>query len=221
MSRLRQEAPRSAASSAPATDPLLRRSSPTPAPWASHRNIAATVAVGSIALGAVIASLVVAPGLEGVLGAALALLMLAIAAIDGRRFIIPNQLSLATLSLGLLHATLQEPHDVPAALSGAMLRAAVLALMFLALREIYLRLRGREGLGFGDVKLAGAGGAWLGWSMMPIAVEIAALGALAYYGLRHAAGIQAIRATSRIPFGLFLAPAIWLAWLLGALLGID
>jgi leader peptidase (prepilin peptidase) / N-methyltransferase len=218
---LRQEAPRSAASSAPATDPLRRRSRPTPAPWARHRNILAAAAVGSIALGAVIASVIVAPGLDGMLGAALALLMLAIAAIDGRRFIIPNQLSLATLGLGLLHATLLEPHDVLAALGGAMLRGAVLALMFLALRELYLRLRGREGLGFGDVKLAGAGGVWLGWSMMPVAVEIAALGALAYYGLRHAAGLQAIRASSRIPFGLFLAPAIWLAWLLGALLGID
>ncbi len=45
--------------------------------------------------------------------------------------------------------------------------------------QLYRRLRGREGIGLGDVKLAGVAGAWLDWQSIPIAVEIAALAALA------------------------------------------
>ena len=57
----------------------------------------------------------------------------------------------------------------------ALLRGAVLALLFLGLRVLYRRVRGRDGIGLGDVKLAGVVGAWLGWVTIPIAVEIAAL----------------------------------------------
>ena len=58
---------------------------------------------------------------------------------------------------------------------------------------------------------------------MPLAVEIAALSALAAYAVRYACSAAAACAagcapTSRLPFGLFLAPAIWLGWLLEATL---
>jgi leader peptidase (prepilin peptidase)/N-methyltransferase len=92
----------------------------------------------------------------------------------------------------------------------------VLALLFLALRVLYRRLRGREGLGLGDVKLAGVMGAWLGVVTIPIAVEIAALAALAVYGIRHFAAGRPLNAAAKFPFGLFLAPAIWFGWLIEA-----
>ena len=38
----------------------------------------------------------------------------------------------------------------------------------------YARFRGRQGLGLGDVKLAFVAGAWLDWSMIPIAIQLAA-----------------------------------------------
>ena len=85
--------------------------------------------------------------------------------------------------------------------------------------RLYGRLRGREGLGLGDVKLAGAAGVWLDWWAMPIAIEIGALAALALYVAGHILGRRRIRATTRLPFGLFLAPAIWIAWLLQAWMG--
>jgi leader peptidase (prepilin peptidase)/N-methyltransferase len=53
---------------------------------------------------------------------------------------------------------------------------------------------------------------------IPIAVEIAALAALAVYALRRSMTGRPIRATARLPFGLFFAPAIWLCWLLEATL---
>jgi|RhiMetdeSRZDD1v2_1073273.scaffolds.fasta_scaffold08425_2 leader peptidase (prepilin peptidase) / N-methyltransferase len=217
MSRPRQSTPQAAVSSSPASGRLVAGVQGASA-FRRKRSILATGAVVLLGLAGVIASLAAATDLRGLLGAVLALLMLAIAVVDARRLIIPNQLTAATLALAFVHAAIQEPREIVAAVSGAMLRGAVLALLFLALREVYLRLRGREGLGLGDVKLAGAGGAWLGWSMMPIAIEMAALGALAYYGVRHVASVEAMHARSRIPFGLFLAPAIWLGWLLEALL---
>ena len=75
-------------------------------------------------------------------------------------------------------------------------------------------LRGREGIGLGDVKLAGVAGAWLDWPIIPIAIEIAAVAALGAYLIRHFCFRRAVRPTTRMPFGLFLAPAIWIGWLL-------
>ena len=61
-----------------------------------------------------------------------------------------------------------------------------------------------------------AGGAWLDWVMIPVVIEIAAATALTVYLLSYLAGQrdEPLRLTSRLPFGLFLAPAIWLGWLL-------
>jgi len=165
---------------------------------------------------AVAASVAAAPGARGGLGAGLALLMLAIAVIDGRHFIIPDSLNATALVLGFLHAALQGEGDVANALAMAALRGAVLALMFYALRALYLRLRGREGLGLGDVKLAAVAGSWLGWLAMPIAIEIAAVSALAVYAVRHFILRSPVRAATRLPFGLFFAPAIWIGWWLDA-----
>jgi leader peptidase (prepilin peptidase) / N-methyltransferase len=164
----------------------------------------------------VVASLVLLPNVHGVIGGGLAILMIAIAIIDARRFIIPDELTAAALALGLLHAVIQEPDMVLQALSTAALRGAVVALALFGLRGLYRRVRGREGIGLGDVKLAGVAGVWLDWWTIPIAIEIAALAALAVYatGLLYRGG--SVRSMTKLPFGLFLAPAIWLSWLLDA-----
>lgn len=170
--------------------------------------------LGLLALGAVYVSLVSAPGTIGVLAAGLALVMLAIAVIDWRSFIIPDWLNAAGLGLALMYAAAQEPAAMLQAVAIAVLRGAGLALLFLALREGYARLRGRQGLGLGDVKLAFVAGAWLDWLMIPIAIELAAFAALSFYLLRQALAGRAISATNRMPFGLFFAPAIWVCWVL-------
>lgn len=175
--------------------------------------IAPIVAVGVLAAAASIAAV---PGIDGWLGAGLALIMLAIAAVDARRFIIPDSLNAAGLALGLLHAVMAGEGRAIESLAVAGLRAAVLALLFLALRLLYAKLRGRQGIGLGDVKLAAVAGAWLGWNAIPIAIEIAAVSALAVYALRHYVLRRPLRATTRLPFGLFFAPAIWLGWLIEA-----
>jgi leader peptidase (prepilin peptidase)/N-methyltransferase len=174
--------------------------------------------IGLVAVAAVAISLITAPNVSGILGAALALVMLTIAVIDGRRFIIPNELNVAGLGLAIVNAIVQEPEAIVTSVAWAGIRGATFLLIFFGIRSGYKRMRGREGIGLGDVKLAGVAGCWLDWTMMPIAIEIAVGAALSVYLLRHLSLGRPIRATSRLPFGMFFAPAIWLCWLLQAIL---
>jgi leader peptidase (prepilin peptidase)/N-methyltransferase len=163
---------------------------------------------------AVAASMASAPGPLGFLGSGLAVTMVAIATIDWRRFIIPNWLNVIAFVLALVHAAVREPGSLFDGIVIAILRAAAVALVFLAIRYGYALVRGRQGLGLGDVKLAAVAGAWLDWIVIPIAVEVAAFTALTAYLARQLTLGRSISATNRIPFGTFFAPAIWLSWLL-------
>lgn len=159
-------------------------------------------------------SLYVAPNIGGVFGALLAIVMTAIAHRDAHEFIIPDQYSAAAFALALAAAALSAEQDALWAIAAALVRASVLAVAFLALRLAYHWLRGRHGLGLGDVKLAGVAGAWLDWTMLPVAVEIAALSALTAVLVHQAFTRRAVKPSTRLPFGLFFAPAIWVGWLL-------
>jgi len=172
------------------------------------------VAFAGVASVGVVVSVVLVPDWGGVWGAGLAVLMVAIAVVDARRFIIPDELTAAALALGLVYAAARESDIWVQALAWSALRGAISALAFLGVRAVYRRLRGRDGIGLGDVKLAGVAGAWLDWPTIPIAIEIAAVAALGAYLIRHFCFRRAVRPTTRMPFGLFLAPAIWIGWLL-------
>jgi leader peptidase (prepilin peptidase)/N-methyltransferase len=147
-----------------------------------------------------------------VLGAGLAILMIAIAVADARHFIIPDLLVLAALGLGLLQALLVQSENFLAAMANSGLRGLALALAFWSLRKAYKWFRGREGIGLGDVKLAAVAGVWLDWLAITCAVEIAALAALVTIAILAVRGMP-ITGKTRVPFGCFFAPAIWLAWL--------
>jgi leader peptidase (prepilin peptidase) / N-methyltransferase len=173
-----------------------------------------TALLGAAAAASVAASLLYAPGLVGLTGAAMALVMLAIALTDWRYFIIPNWLNGLGLALALLHACARDPSLMIAAVIDAAIRAIVLALLFLAVRYLYARFRGRQGLGLGDVKLAAVAGAWLDVDMIAIAVQLAVLSALLGYAARQWVLRRPVSATTRLPFGVFLAPSIWICWFL-------
>jgi leader peptidase (prepilin peptidase)/N-methyltransferase len=185
------------------------------APIAMKQVRLAAIAVGLTGLAAAAVSIWAVPGAGGFLGAGLALLMLAIALVDFRHMIIPNRLSAAALALAIVNAALAQSPSIVDGIAAAVLRGSLTMLFFLALRATYGWWRQREGIGLGDVKLAFVAGAWLDWIMIPVAVEIAALAALMAYGAWHLVAQQPFNATSRLPFGLFFAPAIWLSWLLG------
>src|SRR5262245_54154169 len=178
------------------------------------RSMRAHAQIACVAIISAGASIAVAPDLRGVLGALLALMMLAIALNDARLGIIPDEWSAAGLTLALLNAVLQNPDRMVEAMAAAVLRGGVLALLFLCLRAAYRGLRGREGIGLGDVKLAVVAGAWLDWLTMAIAVELAAVAGLVTYLVRRYWLGRGLHMTSRLRFCLFFAPAIWLGWLL-------
>lgn len=169
--------------------------------------------IAGVAIAAVAASLITAPNMVGVLASGLALVSIAIAVIDARIFIIPDELNIAGLILGLAYTGLADQLALEA-VAAAALRGFVLALIFLLVRAAYQWLRGRQGIGLGDVKLAVVAGVWLDWPMIPVAIQIATVTALGVYLTRQLAGGRLIRPTSRLPFGLFFAPAIWLGWIL-------
>jgi len=203
-----------------AVGPALSGIALTTSRW-SRRDLPTVGGIGVAGLVIVFASLAAARGLPGLMGAALGLLMLAIAVVDLRHFIIPDGLTFAALVLALANALIRDWGTDLAGIDGAgwaLLRGVVVACCFLAIDASYWRLRGRHGLGLGDVKLAGVAGAWLEWTMIPVAIELAALAAIASYLLRSLIKGHAFRATAKLPFGLFFAPAIWFCWTLEVML---
>lgn len=169
----------------------------------------ASLAIGLLA--AVAASVAVSPDLNGAGGAVLAATCLAIAVFDYRSMIIPDELNAFAFLAGLAAAALgfSPTDEVPAAL----VRAGAMFASFFVFRLAYRRLRGVDGLGLGDVKLAAVAGAWLDWPQLPLAVDIAALSALTVAVLARLRGVQ-LGWSAKLPFGVFFAPAIWLCWLL-------
>jgi leader peptidase (prepilin peptidase)/N-methyltransferase len=87
------------------------------------------------------------------------------------------------------------------------------ALILLAVRWLYKRLRGREGMGLGDVKLLAMIAAFLGLAQSLLALFAGVLAA-AIYGLTLLF-LRRATSTTRIPFGSFLAAGGLFAALFG------
>ncbi len=136
--------------------------------------------------------------------------LLALALIDFEHQLLPDDLTLPLLWLGLL-ASLWQPFVSP---REAIVGAAVGYLSLWSVFHLFKALTGKEGFGYGDFKLLAALGAWFGvGAILPIVLLASVAGALVGIGL-----IIARRATlgSRIAFGVYLCPAGWLYLMWGA-----
>ncbi|MBV9252385.1 MAG: prepilin peptidase, partial [Acetobacteraceae bacterium] len=134
--------------------------------------------------------------------------LLALSLIDIRCMRLPDLLTLTLVLAGLGVTWSSNPESLTD-------HAAAAAFGYLLLRSIawiYRRLRGREGLGEGDAKLLAAAGAWLGLAAMPWVILLAATAGLFTALCLHLWGWRMRRDTA-IPFGPFLALAMWLLWL--------
>ncbi len=141
--------------------------------------------------------------------AILVALLLALAAIDSRHFLLPDKLTLPGLAVGLA-AQFALPDGSPVrGLSGALIGAGIL----LALAGAWELLRGVEGMGLGDVKMLAMVGAFLGVGGVLVTLIVGTLGG-AVAGLAMVArGRGDLQA--ELPFGLFLAGGGLLALFFG------
>lgn len=160
---------------------------------------------------AILAIWVAQSPLHMVLGAVFLWVVLGLVMCDLAAFRLPNALTglLCVTGLGL---AVENPFRGP--LDG-LIGATAGAGAFLVIRIVYQKVRGREGLGLGDVKLMGGIGAGLGATALPVVALIAAMAAMfvaIFVGWRKG---ERPGSSTEIPFGAYLAGAAGLWFLIG------
>ena len=138
----------------------------------------------------------------------LAWALLVLGSIDLLAFRLPDVLTLPLTAAGLLIAVKLPDNDPVAHFAGAVVGFAALYGIAVA----YRGLRGREGLGLGDAKLAAAAGAWLGWRPLPAVLLIASTAAFIAIGIGFARRGRIVLA-EEIAFGAPLCLAFWIVWI--------
>ncbi|WP_266159666.1 prepilin peptidase [Dyella silvatica] len=135
--------------------------------------------------------------------------LIALAGIDFRTQLLPDQLTYPLLWLGLL-LSLLPLFVLPTA---AIIGAAIGYLSLWSVYWLFKLLTGKEGMGYGDFKLLAALGAWMGpTALLPIILLSSLIGALV------GGGLIALRKHGRevpMPFGPFIAAAGWVWFIAG------
>ena len=126
-------------------------------------------------------------------------MLLALICIDLDTQLLPDDITLPLLWLGLLFNLSGTFIDINSAVIGAITG-------YLALWSIYWLFKlvtGKEGMGYGDFKLLAAIGAWVGWQMLPLVIMLSSVvGAVVGITLIIAARLGR---NVPIPFGPYLA----------------
>lgn len=135
--------------------------------------------------------------------------LVAMSFIDIDHQLLPDDITLPFLWLGLLLSLFGFYTDMPSAIIGAVAGYLSLWLVY----HIFKLLTGKEGMGYGDFKLFALFGAWLGWQALPLILILSSL-------VGAVIGISMILFLGRdrqqpIPFGPYLAAAGWIAVLWG------
>ncbi|MDJ0611683.1 MAG: A24 family peptidase [Kiloniellales bacterium] len=156
-------------------------------------------------------SLATLPGWLAWATAALGWCLLLLAVIDARHMILPNGLTLPLIPAGLCIIAVIDPDRIWGHLAGAV--AGFLFIAAVAL--VYRRLRGHDGIGWGDAKLLAAAGAWLSWQGLPGVLLLASASGLALVLLLALIGTRELSGRQAVPFGPFLAFGFWMVWLYG------
>lgn len=136
--------------------------------------------------------------------------LVVLSVIDARRFVLPNPLTALVAGLGVAMTVRLTPDQWLHHLIGGV--AGFLALV--AIEKAFKALRGVDGLGRGDAKLAGAIGVWVTWLGLPSLFLYASFAGL-IFGIAGVAFGRSARAP--LPFGPFIAMGGWGVWLVGPL----
>lgn len=124
--------------------------------------------------------------------------LIAMTMIDIDEQLLPDQLTLPLLWLGLLVNL--DNHPVP--LADAVIGAAAGYLSLWLVFQLFRALTGKEGMGYGDFKLLALFGAWMGWQLLPQIILLSSLSG-AVIGM----GLIMLRGRDHqvpIPFGPYL-----------------
>ena len=145
------------------------------------------------------------PSWLGLQGAILLSLVLAIALIDARHYLIPDPLSIGGLVAGLALAPLPGPPSLLASVLGAAAGFAVLFAVGMAGEWMFKK----PAMGGGDMKMMAMVGAFLGPSGAMLTIFLGALvGTIVFAPV-------ALRTDREVPFGVFLAIGAAATFLLG------
>jgi len=135
--------------------------------------------------------------------------LISLTMIDADTQLLPDNMTLPLMWLGLILNTFNVFTSLESALWGAIFG-------YLSLWSIYQAfklLTGKEGMGFGDFKLLAALGAWFGWQLLPIIILVSSVvGAL--FGIAMII-IKGRDKNIPMPFGPFLAIAGWITLIWG------
>ena len=124
--------------------------------------------------------------------------MIVLFVIDLQHRILPNVITLPGIVVGLVACLFFEP-GWRSSLIGVAAGGGVLW----AIGEAYFRIRGEEGMGFGDVKMLAMIGAFLGWQLMLVTLLLASLAGSIIGGTMIA--IDRGNMKYALPLGSFLA----------------
>ncbi len=135
--------------------------------------------------------------------------LIALTMIDVDHQLLPDDITLPLLWLGLLINTQGWLVPLDSAVWGAIGGYGLLWTVY----WLFKLVTGKEGMGFGDFKLLGALGAWLGWQALPQIILLSSL-------VGAVVGITLIVVKGRdrnvpIPFGPYLAAAGFIALIWG------
>jgi leader peptidase (prepilin peptidase)/N-methyltransferase len=149
------------------------------------------------------------PTVQGAFALILTWGLIALAAIDIDTQLLPDDITLPLLWLGLLLSVQGLFVDSETAIIGAVTGYMSLWMVF----HLFRLLTGKEGMGRGDFKLLALFGAWLGWQSLPQILLLSTIpGAL--FGIALIASGRGERRTP-IAFGPFLAIAGWISLVWG------
>ncbi len=139
------------------------------------------------------------PSFDGLAAALFCSLMLVLAATDASHLLLPDPITLGGVGLGLASSFAVSWTTPVGAVFGALTGAGVLLLLI----GVWYLIRRVRGMGFGDVKMLAAVGAFLGVGGVFLTLFVASLiGAVVGLGLLARGRLTW---SSRLPFGVFLA----------------
>jgi len=152
-------------------------------------------------------------GLLGIGALVFLYMLVAMTWIDYDTYMLPDNMTLPLMWLGLLinlNGTLVPLHD-------AVIGAAAGYMALWSIYWLFKLVTGKEGMGYGDFKLLAALGAWMGWTMLPTIILLSSV-------VGAAVGLSLIAFAGRdrdkhIPFGPYLAGAGLIALLYGERIG--